>query len=428
MESKPRRRVFYGWRVVLASACAQFGYAEQFNSSFGVFLQAVSSDMGWSRTGVAAVQSIGRLPEAFATPFLGPLVDRHGARWLVGIGGLVVGGSFMALATIDQLWQLYFWKAVVMPIGAACLGGFLTVTVSNWFVAQRGRAIGWSGAGNSLGTMVMPLVAALLIGQFGWRAAWFWMGPIVILFTLPALLWFRRRPEDVGLEPDGDAHVEQGAATVERDHRRQALLAADVVWTRRQVLRTPALWIMVFAWSVSGMGITGTNLHLIPYLQDLGYTLWVAAAAVSLRAFVSLLAGPLWGLALERAPILLALSVEQLCKGFAMLAFLLYPTPVGLVAGLVLYGVGNAGSMVASETIWGNYYGRLSLGTVRSVVAPLQVGASAAGPVVLGLLFDLSGSYQVAWLILAVGFFIAGGLVQFAKPPIHPNSMLIHPA
>lgn len=415
------RGVFYGWWVVLASALAQFGYAEQFNSSFGVFLQVVSADMGWSRTAVAAVQSVGRFPEAMLAPFLGPVVDRYGPRWLVGLGGLVVGGSFMALATIDQIWQLYLYKALVMPIGAVCLGGFLTVTVSNWFVAKRGRALGLSSAGNSLGTMIMPLVAALLIGQFDWRVAWFLMGPIVIITAIPAVLLFRRRPEDVGLTPDGSGdagltpHLDEA-----RERRRQQLLAADVVWSRRQILRTPALWIMVFSWSFSGLGITGTNLHLIPYLQDLGYPLALAAAAVSLRAGVSLVTAPFWGLVLERIPILMGSTAEQLCKAVAMLALLFFPTPVGIVAGLVLFGLGNAGSMVVSETIWANYYGRISLGTVRSVVAPLQVGSSAAGPIVLGLIFDLSGSYQAAWLILALGFFIAGGLVQLARPPRQP--------
>lgn len=420
--NRPRKGLFYGWWVAISSALAQVGYAEQFNSSFGVFLGVVSADMGWSRTAVAAVQTVGRFPEALLAPFLGPIVDRHGARWFVGFGALVVGGCFMAMATMDHLWQLYVYKAVLMPIGALCLGGFLSVTVSNWFVAYRGRALGLSSAGNSFGTMVMPLLAAFLIAELGWREAWFILGPTVILFAIPAVVLFRRRPEDLGMVPDGPGAAEDMGPHLDhaRERRRQALLAADVEWTRGQILRTPALWIMVFSWSFSGMGITGTNLHLVPYLQDLGYALTLAAGAISLRAAVSLFTAPVWGIVMDRVPILAGATAEQLLKAFAMLAFLLYPTPVGIVAGLILYGLGNAGSMVVHESIWANYYGRLSLGTVRSLVAPLQMASSAAGPLVLGLLYEANKSYEFAWFLLSLGFFIAALLVQFARPPRHP--------
>ena len=267
----------------------------------------------------------------------------------------------------------------------------------------------------------MPLLAAFMIGQWGWRQAWFLMGPIVLILAAPAVLIFRRRPEDVGLQPDGPEGENLSPRVAEaRGRRRQQLLAADVHWTMRQIFRTPALWIMVFSGSFSGLGVTGTNLHLVPFLQDLGYPLAIAAAGISFRAAVALVSAPLWGLALERVPILMASSGEALFKAFAMVAFLLYPTPFGIIVGLVLYGIGSGGSMVVSETIWANYYGRLSLGTVRSLVAPLQLASSAAGPLVLGLLFDLSGSYQSAWLILAMGFLVAAGLVQFARPPRRP--------
>lgn len=417
-----KRGVFYGWWVVLSGALAHVAYAEQFNSSYGVFVQAVTAEMGWSRTAVAAVQTVSRLPEALLAPFLGRLVDRHGARWLVGIGGLVVGVAFMALSTVNQLWELYLYKGLLMPLGAVCLGGYLSVTVSNWFVAKRGRALALTGVGSSAGTMVMPLLAAFMIGELGWRQAWFLMGPMVIVLAGPAVLLFRRRPEDLGLQPDGPEGENLSPRLAEaRERRRRELMAADVEWSARQVLRTPALWILVFSYSLSGLGVTGTNLHLIPFMQDLGYPLAIAAAGISLRAAIAIVTGPVWGLLMERIPMTLGASAEALCKAVSMLVFLFFPTPLGLIIGLVLYGIGNAGSMVVHETIWANYFGRISLGTVRSLVAPLQMASSASGPLVLGLLFDLSGGYDVAWLILALGFAAAAALVLFARPPRQPQ-------
>lgn len=416
-------RFFYGWWIVLSGLLANFAYAEQFNSTYGVFVHHIGSEMGWSRTALAGVQTLSRFPEAAVASFLGPFIDRHGTRWIMGLGGLVMSASFFACATIDELWQLYLYKGIVMAVGAMCVGGFIGVTVSNWFVARRGRAMGFISMGSSLATATMPLFGAFIIENWGWRAAWMVMGVIVLVLTLPAVILVRRRPEDVGLHPDGlDPSLAPTRPVSQREaRRRRELLAADVVWTRRQVLRTPLMWIMVFAWGLAGLSVTATNLHLIPFVLDLGYPLGIAAGAVSVRATAMLIGAPIWGFAVDRVPINAAASGQFACKAVSMLLFLLAPTPVGLVAALLLYGIGNAGSSVVQETIWANYYGRISLGMVRGIVYPLQTFLAAFGPLLMGVLYDTSGSYDSSWAILAAGFVVASLLILQSRPPKAPT-------
>lgn len=423
----PRKRgIFYGWWIVVSGLLANFAYAEQFNSTYGVFVRPIGAEMGWGRTELAGVQTLSRFPEAAMAMLLGPVVDRHGARWIMGFGGLVMGVSFFILATIDELWQLFFFKGLVMAVGAMCLGGFIGVTVSNWFVAQRGRAMGFISMGSSLATATMPILTALMIEHWGWRQAWAAMGALVLALTVPAVILVRRRPEDMGMQPDAMGPEAPGTAfsrppSESERSRREKLLAADVVWTRRQVLHTPVLWIIVFSWALAGLGVTGTNLHLVPFVQDLGYPLTIAAGAVSVRAVAMLVGNPIWGFVVERMPISGAASVQLLCQSAAMLLFLLAPTPGGLIAALLLYGVGGAGSQVVHETIWANYYGRVSLGLVRSITYPLQTGVAGFGPLAIGVLYDLSGSYQNAWVALSCGFAVAAVLMLFSRPPRHPG-------
>lgn len=414
-----KRGLFYGWWIVGSGLFANFAYAEQFNSSYGVFVQAINLDTGWSRTALAGVSTLTRFPEAIATSLLGPFVDRHGARWLVAGGGLVVSGSFLVLSTIDELWQLYLYKGLVMAAGAAALGSFIGVTVSNWFVAKRGRAIGFISMGTGLASATTTLLGAFLIETWGWRQAWFAMGILVFVMIIPGAIFFRRRPEDLGLRPDGldPGQVADRPLGAREARRREALLAADVVWTRGALLRNLTLWAMVFVWGIAGLAVTATNLHVIPYLSDLGYPLSVAAAAISLRAFTSLLTSPLWGFVAERVPISAAGSAQFLCKAASMLLFLVSPTPIGLIAALILYGIGTAGSQVLQETIWANYYGRISLGLVRGIVYPLQSFIAALGPLMMGLAFDLSGSYASSWLFLFGAFVLAAAVFPFLRPP-----------
>lgn len=300
-----------------------------------------------------------------------------------------------------------------------CLGGFIGVTVSNWFVARRGRALGFISMGSFMATGTMPLAAAFMIEHWGWRVAWLAMGALVVLLTVPAAIVFRRRPEDLGLSPDGIApEVAARARVSDRERRRRArLLAADVPWTRGQLLRTPVFWIAVGAWGLSTMAVTGTNLHLVPYMQELGYPLVVAAGALSLRAGSAIFGSPVWGIVAERIPVNLAAAFQFSLEAAAMVLFLNWPTPLGLAAGLVVYGLGVAGNMVVLELLLADYFGRTSLGLVKSLAAALQLALGAMGPLLLGVLYDLSGSYELSWRMLFWGFVVAAGAIAFSRPP-----------
>jgi MFS transporter, OFA family, oxalate/formate antiporter len=416
--------VFYGWYIVAAGFLANIAYAEQFNATYGVFIQPVGAELGWSRTALAGVKTVSRIPEAAIAPFIGPLVDRYGSRWFIVVGGLIFGAGLMLASTIQEIWQLYLYMGILMPLGAAGLGGFvMTTTISNWFVSKRGRAVGIVGMGSFFSTMVLPPLASFIIENQGWRQAWFSMGVLALLLVIPAAVVVRRRPEDVGLTPDGVPPAEAQATpilTQAEQTRREELLAADVIWTRREILRTPLMWCMVFAWGFSGFALSATNLHMVPYFLDLGYPITMAAGAVTLRATMAFLGSGIWGYLLDRLPIKLAASIQfgLIASGLAL--WLLPPGIPTILAGLFLMGSGVSGTQVAAETIWAGFYGRLSLGTARGVSYPIQTVMASLGPIVFGLIYDLLGSYQGAFGFTAVGCVISALLVQIAPRPRRP--------
>lgn len=414
-------RFFYGWRVVASAFLANVAYAEQFNSTYGVFVYHVGEEMGWGRSALAGVKAVSRIPEAIVASFLGPFVDRYGGRWFIVGGGIAVGLCFMLASTIGEIWHLYAYMAILMPLGSVCLGGFVTtVAVSNWFVSKRGRAVAIAGMGTSFSTMVMPLAASAMIEAWGWRTTWLVIGLGVIALVVPAGLYVRRRPEDLGMRPDGLVAASDAAParlTAAQSQRRERLLAADVVWTRREVVRSPTLWVMVLAWGIAWFSVGGTNLHMVAFFLDLHYPLTIAAAAVSLRSFVALIGQLLWGYVAERMPVKLLGSLQFGIAALGIALWLLPPTPFTLIGGLILFGLGNGGSQVVAEVIWAEFFGRISLGTVRSVSYPLMTVFSALGPIVMGIMYDTSGSYQSSFEVMVAGSLIAAGLVQLARPP-----------
>ncbi len=143
-----RPRVFYGWHIVAASFLANFAYTEQFSAAYGVFITHLAADMGWGRTALAGVKTMARLVEAGMAPIIGPLVDRYGARWIMVAGGSVMAVSFFLASQLQELWQLYLYFGFIGAVGGVCLGGFVTtVTIANWFVLRRGRAVGLATMG-----------------------------------------------------------------------------------------------------------------------------------------------------------------------------------------------------------------------------------------------------------------------------------------
>jgi hypothetical protein len=180
------------------------------------------------------------------------------------------------------------------------------------------------------------------------------------------------------------------------------------------------------AYGTTSMAQTATNLHLFPYLQDLGYPAMAAAAAVGFRGVLAVVMAPLWGIALEYLPLRLAQIVPFVLQGLSMLVFWLFPTPAGVIAGLVCYGLGAGGGSVLRESIWAYFFGRISLGAVRTAAYPVEAVMAAIGPLAMGATFDAFGSYASGWVGLFMAFVVAIGLVQLARRP-HPSGAGITP-
>jgi OFA family oxalate/formate antiporter-like MFS transporter len=384
--------------------------------------------MGWSRTSLAGVKTVGRLAEAAVAPLLGPLIDRYGARWIMTAGGLVSGVALMVVASVEELWQLYLYLGVLAPLGGVCLGGFVaTVTVANWFVVKRGRAVALVAMGMSFGTTALPLVTSGLIEVWGWRGAWIALGAANIALTIPAAVFVRRRPEDLGMLPDGApaaASATPGMPSTpairdgERAPRLRDPAEPDLVWTQREVLRSRLFWVLVLSWGFAQFAMASTTLHMVPFLRDLEYPLLVAAGALSLRSGIALVGNLAWGYALDWVPIKLAATTGFVLTGLGVGMWVIPPSDLTLLVGIVLFGIGASGSQVTAEVMWASFYGRLSLGAVRGIAYPISTFFAAVGPLAVGLLYDLSGGYQVSFAVMLVGCLAAAALIQLARRPV----------
>ena len=415
-------KFFYGWTIVAVGFLAHIASAFSISSTLSVFLKPLSEDLGISRGVFSLVRSGEILISALAAPLVGSLIDRHGGRWLMAAGGLVSGAGFLLLGQARDLSQFLLFRWLLVSPGDSLMGSkVVNVSIARWFIRMRGRALALAGMGHGLAKVGMPLLAASLIVHAGWRTAWAVFGLITLgLVVGPSLLFMRRRPEDMGLLPDGRPPVQrQGAAATGEASAARAWRSAvaDVAWSRREALRTPAFWLIVITFGIAAVGVTGLNLHVFAFVSDQGHPAMVAALVMSIIALMQFSTPIVWGLLAERSNIGRLIMAKFLIQAAGLLWALFAPGLLSLYAGFFLYGVGMGGTSILSEMIWANYFGRISLGRIRGLGSLLTHAFAAAGPPFFGLLFDATHSYLLSFSLFIGMLIVSAFLSLFLRPP-----------
>ena len=411
---------------------AHLAYAEQFSSTLGLFFNPLTREFGWTRTQISIVQTISRVVEAGTAPLAGPLVDRFGARTLLPIGALVAGTALVGVTFVESLWQFYVVRGFVAAIGFTLMGNLVTsVAINNWFIRMRGRALAISSTGASISNVVMIPVAVYVIAEYGWREM-FWIFAIItwIVVLAPSTILIRRRPEDMGLRPDGvepDDPQDPAPTTLlpgqqratSQEQAQQAM--PEPVWTRGEALRAPAFWLIAGCFAISSLAFQGINISLAPYVQDLGYEEALVAAALTTRAIVMAVTLPIVGLVAERSNMGPVRALPFILQTIGCVLFLFADEVYFLFPALIVYGMGITSLGVTQEVLWANSFGRLSLGSIRSMGFVVTFGFGATGPILMSLIYDLLGSYRPAFLIFIAFFAVSAVLILFLRPPRPPK-------
>ncbi len=348
-----------------------------------------------------------------------------------GIVFLSLGLGAMTFA--NHLWQLYLFFGVGRMVAVGVLSLSISVSVANWFVRYRGRAMGITRIGDRLGSTLLPLMVQFLILALGWRMAWGTLGVVVFLMSgIPALLFLRHRPEDMGLLPDGaaPASTENGAGDTftEGEHVDTFGDDPEPLWTRAQATRTKAFWTLTLITSLIPFLQAGINFHIYPFLTDQGFSETTAVFVLTTIALFGMVGSPIWGMLTERFRIQHLLTANVVGNGLIFLALYLaiqfkYDGALGI--GIIfllaaLHGIFHGGRNPMIPVVWADFFGRRSLGSIYGLSNPFYFTANALGPIFAGLCFDLFGSYAFPFYSFVVIFFISGMVTMHMQPPKHP--------
>jgi MFS family permease len=386
----------YGWVVAGVSATVN-SLAWSVRSTFALFYVALLTEFGWGRGQAALGYSLSWLCLLIFAPLAGWLHDRWGARVMVPVGALTLGTALALTGQVSAPWQYY---AALGGLGAAGIAGIMmpaAAIVGRWFVRSRGAAMGLIAAGSSASAIVFYPLNTWLIVTLGWRSALLVFGLIVVVVAVPlAALLYREPPDGVGRSP-AEAARDTGTATHD--------------WTLAAALRNHRFWAVFTMWALGVIGYQIVTTHQVAHALERGFapiTLgWVFGLAGACTVAGNLLGGALsdrWG-----SGVVFALGSAVGIAGIAALAWLRGP---GDLAGLLLYaasGLGFGMRIALLAAIPAALFAGRHLGAILGAANAGGGLGGFIGPFLGGWLFDVTGSYGLAFLL--AGLAIAGSAV-----------------
>jgi sugar phosphate permease len=414
-------RFFYGWYIVGVGILVHAASTFAFSSTLSIFLKPITEELGVTRGAFSLIRTFEIGVAALIVPLLGSWIDRYGGRGILVLGVLMEGAGLLLSSVVQNFWQFVLVRCSLVIAGEALLGSLvINVTIAQWFVRKRGRAMAIANLGTGVAKLSIPLFAAYLFVLIGWRGTWAVFGLIApAIVVLPALIFIRRRPEDMGLLPDGEEPSRQ-AETIPPDgaaSRAMKANSSDVSWTRAEVLRDPTFWLLVMTFGIASVGIAGLNLHIFSFVTDIGYSPLIAASFMSTIALTQLASTLVWGTVADKFDIRKVSFIQFAIQGIG-LVLMITSVDIRLVyGGFFLYGTGLAGSFVLREVIWANFFGRTSLGTVRGLSLFFSHLFAASGAPFFGFLHDHTGNYNLSFAIFSCALFTSAFLILLAKPP-----------
>jgi MFS family permease len=416
----PQNKRFYGW-IALSGAFITLFCANGFLQSFGVFLPVVADVFAWNRATVAAAISLGLLAMGLPSPLWGILTSRFGSRIVIILGNAVTGACIAGLYFVHDLWMLYL-LFIIGGLGAG-IGGFIPITsvANNWFNKKAPIALAMLTTAAGLAGFVFPPLTTALIEAVGWRLAWVTIGGIILIgCSVIGGVLVRNRPEDMGQAPDGIKTEPVIINTEIRTNPERSEGQSE--WPLMKLIKMPVTWLIASFLMANSFMIGTMNSHQVVYMQDIGFSPFTAAYTMSILSVGNVLAGLAFGALALRINIRY-LAASCFILQLVGLVILLTSRELGwLYIYSALMGIGN-GALTASMAIFvSSYFGRRLYAKVMGFVFALNIVALAVSGTIGGAIYDATGGYTLAFIVVAVfGVIGLACVLSVRRPDLNIN-------
>ena len=400
-----KTRYFYGYNIVAAGFLVQ-AVCIGAMFTYGVFFKEFQTAFGWSRALISGASSLAFLVMGAVGMLAGTLNDRIGPRIIITVSGASLGIGYMLMAHLELPWQLYLLYGGLVGIGFSTHDVITLSTVARWFVIRRGMMSGLVKVGTGAGQLLVPLIATGLIAAFGWRNAYLIIGAVSLVALVAVAQSMKRDPQGLGLLPDGGHY-----------RARRTTLSETPSLPLHAAVRTLQFWTLCIAEFAIFFCLLTTIVHIIPHAQDQGLAPTVSAAVLSTIGGVSMLGRIVMGTANDgiggKRSLIICFIILIGSLGWLQVA----DSALMLFIFAVIYGFAHGGLFTVMSPTVAELFGTGSHGLLFGMVLFSGTIGGSVGPLMTGYIFDLTGSYQAAFIVLTALAMMGLVLIISLRPP-----------
>lgn len=383
-------KFFYGY-VVVAVAFLLMLMMWGAYYSFGIFFEPLLAEFGWTKAMTAGVFSLSFFLTGILGVLAGRLTDRFGPRIVMTVCGFFLGLGYLLVSQTGTVWELYLFYGVVVAIGMAASVIPLQSTVARWFVKRRGAMNGIIISGIGAGMVIVPPIAHRLISIYGWRTSYIVVGISALILIMLSAQFLRRDPGKMGQLPYGEGESEIKVSS------------QTTGFSLREAIRTWQFWVLVVALLCFTMGEGTILVHIFSHAIGLGISAASAALIIPVIGAISIPGRILMGIAGDRIgnrpAYVICFVFLTISLGWLLVARELWM----LILFAVIFGFGYGGLSALISPIVAELFGLSSHGVIFGVVIMFGGTAGMAiGPLLAGHIFDITGSYQTAFVMYVV--------------------------
>ena len=377
---------FYGYIVVAATLCimvVMYGT----RSAFGVFFKPMLTEFGWTRALTSGALSLSMVVQGSLAIIMGGLNDRFGPRIVLTLCGFLLGLGCLLMSRISTVWQIYLFYGIIIGVGMSGVFVPLLSTVARWFIKRRNVMTGIAVAGIGIGSLIAPPAANWLISAYDWRVSYIIIGCLVLVGGVLAAQFLRRDPTMVGQVPYGGDEL-----------GREGLKAGDEGFSFREAAYTIQFWMVFCLFVCSGFSYFSIMVHIVPHATDLGISAASAANILAAMGAASVVGNVILGGAGDR------IGNRQVCViGFILISVTLFwlvsVTEVWMFYLFILvFGFAQGGCITSESPLVAWLFGVSSHGLLLGIISLGFTIGAAIGSLLTGYIFDITGSYQAAFL------------------------------
>ncbi|MFL2626811.1 MAG: MFS transporter [Dehalococcoidia bacterium] len=400
---------FFGWWIAFTGFFQLVWVSGTIFFGMSAFIDPIADQYGWSRAAMAGAISLQRTESGIVGPFVGPLIDRFGARLPIFFGTILTTIGFFWLARTDGSIVNFYFAFGTIALGVS-IGSVITTTtvIGNWFIRYRSTALTIGFLGTGLGGFLIPLLV-WGIKVYGWSNILDIIAVVNLFVGLIVLAFMRHKPEQYGEYPDG-INPEATNSGLQRQNTTE-----EISLSTKEILKQKSFWLINLSFGITGIALSTVMVFAIPNLSSIGFDPIIGAYVLTATSVLLFIGRLIIGFLADTFNKRYLLCLTFALIGFGTLLFGLITEPWHIIIFVILYGVGHGGTVPVRFAYLADMYGRKSYGTVIGITTTTGAIFGIIGPIYAGYIYDQNMDYRIAFTLIGILTFISIPLILMVK-------------